>query len=496
MTLDAPAPVGIPAPAPAPVHTPATAANAVRYGGALQTPPDHPPVPALRVPVEFEAPDSGVAELTWGQMEIWLAMTRQGWLRLGGTKPLPPGTTVQEIADELRYQVTRYAPMRTLLRFDGNGRPTQEVFGSGRIDLEIYDADDAGGEGEGADERAVDETVAAVLEHYQTKPRGFEHEWPVRMGLVRRRGELTHMVIQVCHLATDAGGAQVMAREVPVRESAPVEAVHHLELARWQGSEAGRRHHAMMARHWEKILRALPPAPEPACADPREPRHWSGQLDSPALYLAVPAIAERTQVDSSTVLMALYAIALGRVGVFNPAVIRPLVHNRFRPGLANLVCNLVQSGICVLDVADVTVDEAVRRARRSGLTAYKYAYFDAEGMAALFNQVAAEQGPHLGVTNFFNDRRTVLKPAGAPVSARRLREAADAASFSWFEKKDNPYERLFLHVEDIPEGIALQICADTHHVSPENMEAVAREMQAVAVEAALDPTAPTGVTPR
>jgi condensation domain-containing protein len=491
LALDAPAPVGI----PAPIHTPASAANATRYGGVLQSPPDPPPVPALRVPVEFEAPDSGVAELTWGQMEIWLAMTRQGWLRLGGTKPLPPGTTVQEIADELHYLVTRYAPMRTLLRLDENGRPTQEVFGSGQIDLEIYDADD-GVDADAADEQAVDETVATVLEHYQTKPRDYEHEWPVRMGLVRRRGELTHMVVQICHLVTDGGGGQVMAREVPVRETAPVEGVHHLELARWQNSEAGRRHHAMTARHWEKILRTLPPSAAPECADPREPRHWSGKLDSPALYLSVPVIAERTQVDSSTVLMALYAIALGRVGVLSPAVIRPLVHNRFRPGLANLVCNIVQSGICVLDVADVTVDEAVRRARRGGLTAYKYAYFNAEEMAALFNQVAAEQGPHLGVTNFFNDRRTVLKPAGAPVSERRLREAADAASFSWFEKKDNPHERLFLHVEDVPEGIRLQICADTHHVSPENMEAVAREMQAVAVEAALDPSAPTGVSPR
>jgi hypothetical protein len=446
--------------------------------------PETRPVPALRVPVEFAASDSGVGELTWGQWEIWLGMIRQGWLNLGGTKPLPPGTALPDIADELRYLMTRYPSMRTRLRFDHNGRPTQEVFGSGRIVLEVFDA-----------ERDADSTAALVEAHYKSAVRDFAGEWPVRMGLVRRGDSLTHLVAIVCHLSTDAAGAQVMLREVAVRESVPLVGVQALELARWQRSPAGQRQHAAAERHWGTVLRALPPRPYPVSSDPREPRHWSGEYTSPALYLALPHIAERTGADSSSVLMALYAVALGRRGVLDPAVFRPLVHNRFRAGLADTVGNLVQSGICVLDVADTTVDEVVRRARRAAMSAYKFAYFDPERMSALFGQVARDQGPQFGLTSFFNDRRAsrLLPQRAAEATAQQLKEALTHGSFRWFEKKENPYERLFVHVDDGPESIVLTVCADTHHVSPADNEALARTVEAVAVEAAFDPAAHTGV---
>jgi hypothetical protein len=484
-------------PDPVRIHRPESVAVASVPADADATPLGPAPAPALRVPVEFAAPGSGTADLAWGQMEIWLAMTRQGWLRLGGTKPLPPGTTVEEIADELRYLMERYPTMRTLLRFDENGRPTQELFGSGRVVLEVYDADgEDEKEHEDEDADAADRTVAAVLARYQSAPRDFTGEWPVRMAVVRRHGEPTHMVVQMCHLVTDGFGSRVMLRESPERTATPVLGMQQLELARWQCSEAGRRQHAAAERHWERMLRSLEPIPLDARADPRTPRHWSGQLDSPALYLAVPLIGERTQANPSTVLLALYAIALGRTGIMRPAVIRPLVHNRFRREIADTACNLVQSGICVLDVADATVDEAVRRAERGARSAAKYAYFDSELMAALFERMGREHGPHLGVWNFFNDRRSgsAVEPTGGPVTAGRLREAAGKSAFHWFDKKDNPWERLFLHIEDGPESIALQVCADTHCVSPGDLEAIARTMEAVAIEAALDPAAATGVS--
>jgi hypothetical protein len=446
--------------------------------------PDPRPVPAQRVAVPFAAADSGVGELTWGQMEMWLAMTRMGWLHLGGAKPLPPGTTVAEIAEELRYLMTRFPSMRTRLRFTAGERPIQELFGSGEIVLEVYDADDP------------HQTAELVKAHYETAPRDYVHEWPVRMAVVRHRGELTHMVVIMCHLVTDGAGGTVMLRDVATRETAPVQGMQQLDLARWQGSEAGRRHNAAALRYWEKLLTSVPPRPYPASDDWCEPRNWGGAYDSPLLYLAAPMIAERTQTDSASVLLALYAIALGRLGVLNPAVIRPLVHNRFRPGLAETVCTLVQSGIVVLDVAGVTVDEAVRRAKRATLTTWKYAYFDPETMNELFDRVAGQRGEQFGLTTFFNDRRTdpVLTTADTgPVSEHRLKDAATLSAFHWTDKKDNPFERLFVHVEDGPESIVLNIAADTHHISPAAIEGVARAMEAAAFEAAFDPLAPTGV---
>lgn len=478
--------------------TPASIAVAAAYAGAL-TPPDPRPVPSALVPVEFTAPDSGVGQLTWGQMEIWLAMTRQGWMPFGGVEKLAPGTTVDDVADELRYLMTRYPSFRTRLRFAENGRPIQqEVFGSGTVMLEVYDADsdgDAGGDGDsqGAVD-AADATATAVYRQYRTAPRDFTGEWPVRMGVVRWRGEPVRLIVQNCHLVSDGGGVEVFLRDLAVRETAPPTGMNTLELARWQHSEAGQRLHAAAERYWRKVIGSLPPLP-PRATDPRTPRHWSGLYESPALNLAVPLIAERTRVDSSTVFLALYAIALGRTGVLNPAVIRPLSANRYREGIETIVTHLVQSGICMLDVADMTVDEAVRRTKRAAMATFKYSYWDAEKMEALIQQTEAALGPHPGLRNFANDRRAgrPFEPPGEPVTAQRLKEAVEAASFRWIEKKDNAFEPLFLHIEDAPGRIALQMCGDTHHVSPAEIEALARTMETVAVEAALDPEAVTGV---
>src|SRR5205823_7650616 len=102
---------------------------------------------------------------------------------------------------------------------------------------------------------------------------------------------------------------------------------------------AGRRRSEASLRYWEKALQAAQPRPFHASGDRREPRQWSAELSSPALRLAVRAIAARTGAGSASVVLALYAIALGRRGVLDPAVIRIQTNNRFRHGVASMVSN-------------------------------------------------------------------------------------------------------------------------------------------------------------
>jgi hypothetical protein len=444
------------------------------------------PVVAERVPVAFVGVGAGVGELTWGQMEIWLAMIRQEqWLWLGGRKPLPAGTTVADVADELRYLMTRFPSMRTRLRFDGGGRPTQELFSSGEIALEIFESDPADDDAE--------QLAAAVEAQYQTAARDYADEWPVRMAVIRRHGTLTHLVAIMCHLATDGAGGQVMLREVAARETAPVTGLQQLEQAGWQRSPAGQLQNLRTVRYWEKVLRSVPPRRFPQSTDRREPRNWTGELCSASLRLAVPAIAERTGADSSPVLLALFAVALGRVTGTNPAVIRPLVHNRFRSSLAGVMCMAAQTGICALDVADITVDEAVARTQRAMLATYKFAYFDPEQLAVMVGRVARDRGPEFGISCYFNDRRSV-RLAQRPGTPAALEQARSATTFRWAGWKQNPFELLFLHIDDAPEAIRLSMAADTHCFSPADIEALARTMETVAVQAAFDSAVPTGVS--
>lgn len=466
-------------------------------GTAPGAAPDPLPVPTERVAVAFAGEGSGIGDLSWGQREIWLAMLRQGWLRMGGSLPLGPGATLDGIAGELAYMMGRFPTLRTRLRFDAGGRPSQELFAAGEIALEVYDTDDADGADGDADPAAL---ASAVEARYLTAPRDFAGEWPLRMGVVRHRNALTHLVVITCHLVTDGAGMAVLSRETQERAVGPLEGMQALELAAWQQSPAGKRQSAYTLRYLEKTMRSVVPRRLPASTDPREPRHWTGELTSPALNAAVQAISERTRADSSSVLLALYAIALSRRGLLRPAVVRPLSGNRFRPGLAGVVCNLVQSGICVFDVADRTVDDVVTQAKRAVMAAYKNSYFDPDEELALIDRIAREQGPGAErwsphTWSFFNDRRTARRGEGLPPAGRdRVRELLDATTFRWVEKKENPYEPLFLHIEETPDGLVLIVSADTHHVSPADNEGLARDMEELGVRAAFDAAVPTGVS--
>jgi hypothetical protein len=104
-------------------------------------------------------------------------------------------------------------------------------------------------------------------------------------------------------------------------------------------------------------------------------------------------------------------------------------------------------------------------------------------------RIAAERGDELDIACYFNDRR-VASPAevDAAPTAEALRTAQQRTTFRWARQRDEPFERLFLHVEPALESVRLTICGDTHHVSPADMQACVRGMEALTIEAALDPT--------
>ncbi|MFD0567690.1 condensation domain-containing protein [Kitasatospora saccharophila] len=360
--------------------------------------------PAERIEVPFAGDGSGVGELSWGMWEIWHAMVAQrSSLPIGGTAALPADRTVESVAAELRYLMGRFPSMRTRLRFGPDGHPTQELFASGRIGLELYDAPagtDPGG-------------LAAQVElAYRERPFDHAGEWPVRMAVVRAGGRPTHLVSIMNHLVSDAAGGAIMLREVRERADGPVAGLQQLEQAAWQGSAAGQQQNARALRHWERILRTVPARRFAPSTDPREPRHWTGEFRSAALPLALPVVAARTGGDPRAVLLAVYALALRRIGAAEPVVLRPVVSNRFRSALGGAVCMAAQAGIAVLDTGDGGVPAAVAAARGATLAAYKHAYFHPERLNELIARISAERGEDLDVQCFFNDRST--RPAAAP----------------------------------------------------------------------------------
>lgn len=463
------------------------------------------PAPTERVPVAFAGDGEGIAGLSWGQHEIWQSMTRQGnWLPLGGWRPVDPGTPVEAIAEELAYLHTRFPSMRTLMRFDPQGRLTQELFASGTTELDIFDLDaDAAPE-------AVDELAAAVSAHYQHQPYDLRNEWPVRMGVVRQGGEATRMIVAMHHMALDGGGAETMLRDVATRSTEPPSGLQQLEQSAWQRSPAGRRHSDRTLRHFADILRAMPTPTFPPSDDPRRPRYWSAEYYSPALRPALAALRERTGADPTRILFAVYGIALAHVTGVHPVIFRPVIGNRFRHQLADVVCHAAQAGLVLLDVADATVEEVIERAGPSAMNALKHSYFDPEQLNEMTEAIGRDRGAELDIASFLNDRRVAPAADAAATAAATAPEAdtpaaptaptaedfatARAASrFTWTQRRNDPVERLFLHVDDGPDAVTLLVEADTRGMSPAQIEHLVREIEEVAVTAATQPGLSTGI---
>ncbi|MFG2036499.1 condensation domain-containing protein [Dactylosporangium sp. NPDC048998] len=328
---------------------------------------------------------------------------------------------------------------------------------------------------------------------YAEEPFDYEHEWPVRMGVVRRDGALTHVVLMYCHLAVDGFGIDAIVRDMANLDpatgeaTAPVEALTPFEMAAKQGTPAGRRAGEKALRHWEQVLRAIPARRLGESTDPRTPRYWELTLRSPALHLAMQAIAQRTGVGPGYIVLAAYAVALFRQTGRNPSVAQLVVNNRFRPGCGDSVSQLAQLGVCALDVAGVTFDDAVRRAFTAATNAYMHGYYDPAGLDNVVARVRAERAD-LEYDIIVNDRRAftgAAPDAGAP-DPDRIAAAAPLTTTWWNRRVDTLDAMLNISVDAAPDAVDVTICADTHRLSPADIEALAREMEAVTVAAALE----------
>jgi hypothetical protein len=436
--------------------------------------------------VRFRGDGSGLERLSWGQQDLLDAMRRQeSWIPLGAVVPLPAGTTVDSVAADLAFLVSRNQTLRTTLRFDPDG-DRQVVAEAGEVPLDIVDA---------ADDADLGSLAWEVAGRYQEIDYDYVSEWPVRAAVIRHQGVPTHLAMVACHLVTDGHGAYRMWQDLADRDPAtgqartPAARMQPMEQARWQHSEVGQRHSRAALRHWERLLWTVPARRFPAPVDRGHPRYWQGRFRSPALQLGVRSIVARTQVDTAPVLLGLYAVAMARLVGVNPVVVRTIVSNRFRPGFEAVVAPINQAGLCVLDVAGVTVDQVVAAAQRIAFVAYKYAYYDPRQLAELIARIGRERGEEIDLACYFNDRRFGRPDGmtGPPPSPDQLEAAVPLSTFEWERKEDEPFERLFLHINHSPDEADFTICADTHHLSPEHMQACVREMEAVAVAAAFDP---------
>jgi hypothetical protein len=442
-----------------------------------------------RVVVPFDGPGAGTGGLTWGQRKVWTLMRHAGTsMSMGGAVPVTDGRTVHDLASELRFFLCRYASMRARVREGADGSLIQEVHGSGEAVLGIVDV------AEGGD---PDQAAREVAERWEATPFDHAGEWPIRMAAVRSRGEVTHVVVTISHVATDGGGIAVMLRELAARGGAagetavPAPAMGPLELAALQRTPSARRQNDSSLRHWERLLRAAAPRRFGPRVDRGEPRYRLAHFTSPALHLAARAVAARTGETTSSVLLAAYAVAVARLTGITPALIQVVVGNRFRPGLADVSHPVSVNGLFMADVTGVPFDEAVTRTRRAMALCSKHAYYDPAALDELRARVARERGETVETTCLFNDRRPAAAepPGGVPPTRQELEAARAGSALRWGRPFDTYLDTLMVQVGAAEDTVELEVQVDTHHVSAEAVHALVLDLEALVVAAALTPWA-------
>jgi hypothetical protein len=350
------------------------------------------------------------------------------------------------------------------------------VAASGEFPLHLVEAGDA-------DPAAV---AVEVARRSVDTPFDYAGEWPVRAAVIRRNAVPTHLVVTICHLATDAPGALTMfVNRDPATGTprAPLTAPQPLALARLQAAPAAERVHLAAMRHWAHVLRTMPPVRFTAKADRGTGRFRQAVYDSPAMLLAQHAIARRVGTDLAPVMLAAFAVAVAEVEGINPVVAQIIVNNRFRPGLAEVVAPVSQPGLCMIDVAGLAFDDAVVAARRQAIGAFKHAYYDRARLDDLIAGIGRERGLELDLTCVYNDRRRAV-PVGPASTGAEIEQAVARGALRWDPDLDQHNGKLMLHVNDGPGSVELLAQVDSRFLPPATVRALVRRMESVMVAAA------------
>ncbi len=450
------------------------------------------------VTIRFAGTGSGEAPLTWSQVDHWQANQAVGQSStFGGSFAMPASSTLPEIVEMLRFMLSRHQALRTTLRFDSDGTPRQHCVEAGEFELLVIEAG-------GADPAELAEQIE---QDFHARPFELERDWPVRAAVVTVGDRVSHLVVVYLHLAVDGGGTEALVADLAARDPVtgeppgPVTAIQPLELARRQAEPAAQRQSAAAMRHLERVLRSVDPRVLGAPRRDGPADYQAVRYRSPATLLAVKRIVAEQNVPASSVVSALYAVALGRLLGRGNIWTMMLVSNRFRPGMAGTVGLIVQSSPFQLDVAGTSLATAIARARGSMLHAYKNAYYDGRHRDAMLERVQRERGVLFDTGCYFNDRRVERPPDGlAPAGDERLRAAL--AEASWVPELDRPPRNALqvnvldapvLDPADPPEAIDLHITWDTRYFEVAQIQRLATGIESVAVQAALDPDAPTGI---
>ncbi|MFC9328526.1 condensation domain-containing protein [Kitasatospora sp. NPDC057015] len=434
-------------------------------------------------PVEFAAPWAGTAPLTWGQRAIWSAIgrTRPGdwYFNFCRTLMLPRRYDLPQVLAAIRFVLERHESLRTRL-VQSDGEPLQSVSATGVLEVEVVEVT--------AGDR---EAGARAAERHAARAFDYEREWPVRITVLTRDAVPTEVVLGFCHLAADYEGTGFLLRDLRAalagRGAALPPAPRPSALALHQESAEGRRFAEAAAAHWERSYRRIPVSMfTEECYTPAEPRFQRLELRSTALAVAVPAVAARLAVSSSTVLLAAAGAVLRERTGHDTCALLAIAGNRVAPQTREIVSTMSLEALVVLGFEGVTgFEEAVRATGRAAMAGYRFGSYDERDRDAVVAAESARRGEPVHPYACVNDLRGARQGAGAQAAPEGVRpaELLDSTELLELAPLEQLSCRFCLHFADVDEALSIRLTADTGYLPLSGMAGFLGEMERLVVAA-------------
>jgi hypothetical protein len=443
------------------------------------------------VKIAFHGERSTTEVLTWGQRAIWTAIerTRPSDAYFNFTRTLSLDTTdVAAVVAAVGNVVSQHEALRTRISVV-DGEPTQLLAAEGEYDVQVVEAADAG------------QAAEHLAQTYSGTAFDYEHEWPLRVGVVTTGGVPRSVVLGFCHLACDFGGSVYVIRDL---ESAiagtgvdGTPATQPADLAEYQRSADGARAARKAADYWARAYERIPNSMyEQETGAPENPRYQRAFLVSPALAQAAVAIGNRLGTGSSAVLNAAFAVGMSRQTGHSTAALLAITKNRFRDQTRNMVSTLAMEGLLVVALQEAAdFDEVVAAAWRAAVPAYRYAQYDERDRDRIVAETSARRGTHVHPYACLNDLREddPTTDQTIPFEGTKATDLLDKSILSWLPPLDHVSCRFCLHVANVPEGLAIRLTADTAYLSKQTMIDFLADVERLVVSATDGPVPLPGI---
>lgn len=429
------------------------------------------------VTTTFESTRGGEAPLTWGQLTMSLAMSRnQQQFNLGATMDLTDlQVGVEVVVDAIGRLMARHESLHTLIRGEG-GEARQVVIPAGSLSISVEECPE-----DEADARAI-----SLYERQLAVPFEFGTELPIRAGLVTADdGSVRYAVLTFPHLFIDGSALQVIrddVRDVLAHgEFRGEPGLQPIDLARDQ-QRSGPATTARSVTYWTHNLRRIRPTTLGPVRAEGERQFREAHLDSPALQAAVKRLADLHRTSPAAVLVSATVLILGNWTDNSCVALNIPVANRFRSQHRKVTSTLVQQGLLVVDLpAGATLDELIPLTAAALLRTYRFAYYDPAELNRERRAIDAERGQEINPLCCFNaiDTEYARPDELDRWTAQDILAGRERSRLSWSEEAMRPRCRFCLRVLPAtmrhPQSLALT--ANTAYLPPARIEQFLRETE-------------------